>query len=146
MASTDRGFTLVELITIMVLLAVVALVVLPRLNTSASTLQAARDEVIAGLFYAQHLAMSRDMAGTNDITFVVVDARTITVRENGNDIAVGSNYYPLALPPSVAISSASAFPVTLDYTKLGTTTATSFLMSAGSSTVTVNVSDTGYAW
>ncbi len=144
MASNSRGFTLIELVTIIILLGAIAFVAAPRLNTSASTLQSARDDFVAGLFYAQQIAMARDSLA-NPITFVVVNNRTITVRENGVDLKVGSGFYPLTLPNAVTIAGPSSFPLTLDYNKLGATTATTFTLSAGGASASVAVSATGYA-
>ena len=56
-----RGFTLVELVTALVLLGLLAAVLLPRLPGLAGFAgKAARDQVVSGLRYAQQQAMSRN--------------------------------------------------------------------------------------
>lgn len=60
-ASENRGFTLVELVTTIVILGVLVAVVAPRFpGFSTFSGKAARDQVVSGLRYAQQQALSRN--------------------------------------------------------------------------------------
>lgn len=137
----EKGFTLVELITVMILLGIVSVTLFSRIggiNTAA--VQGGRDDVIAALFFAQQTAMVRSNIQ------VVVSATAISVTENGAPIAVGSGYYPLAMPSGVSLSSTQS---TFTYDKLGRTTAGIITISGSGSTAgtsaTIVVEATGYA-
>ncbi len=137
----EKGFTLVELITVMILLGIVSVTLFSRIggiNTAA--VQGGRDDVIAALFFAQQTAMVRSNIQ------VVVSATAISVTENGAPIAVGSGYYPLAMPSGVTLS---ATQNTFTYDKLGRTTAGVITLSGSGSTAgtsaTIVVEATGYA-
>ncbi len=56
----EQGFTLVELIAVIILIAIVASSVISRFNFDYADLQATRDDIVTGLFYAQQIAMARD--------------------------------------------------------------------------------------
>ncbi len=53
-----RGFTLIELITVMALLGILAAAVMPRMNTDAYHQAVFHDRVLAALRYAQKTAIS----------------------------------------------------------------------------------------
>jgi len=60
-AATRRassGFSLIELVTVVVIIGALAFVVVPRLNVSGFEQYAFRQEVLAGLRYAQKTAMA----------------------------------------------------------------------------------------
>ena len=107
---TVRGFSLIELIAVMVLVGILSITLFSRLgSTGTAAVQSGRDDVIAALFFAQQKAMMRQ-----GIT-VVITANSISVNENGNAIKVTSGYYPLTMPVGVRLA-----PVTtLTYDKLG---------------------------
>jgi len=141
MYRNERGFTLVELITVMILVGIVSVTLFSRIggmNTAA--VQGGRDDVIAALFFAQQTAMARSNIQ------VVVSASTISVNENGNPIAVGSDYYPLSMPNGVSLSATQG---TFTYDKLGRTTAGTITITGSGNTAgttaTVVVEATGYA-
>lgn len=136
-----RGFTLIELITVLILVAVLSVALASRFSGIDAALSSSRDDTVAALFYAQQLAMARDSTG-NPVTFVIVDNNTITVRENGTDLATGPVSYPLDFPSGVTISPAT---LTLDYDKLGRTSGTTLTLSHSGSNATVIVTDSGYA-
>ena len=77
----QTGFTLVELIAVITLLGVLSVVLFSRINSvSASRVQASRDDLIAALFFAQQLAMSRSNIQ------LTISSNSINVTENGNSI------------------------------------------------------------
>ncbi len=140
MSYKAKGFTLIELITVMILVGIVSVVLVSRVGSVASApIQSGRDDLIAALFFAQQTAMMRP-----NIT-VVIDAHSISVNENNVAIRISSDHYPLAMPAGVTLSSA-----TLTYDKLGRTTATNITLtgSGNSSGVSarVRVEASGYAF
>ena len=140
MKKSDLGFTLVELITVMILVGILSVTLFTRVGSVSTTpIQSSRDDLIAALFFAQQQAMMRKNIS------VVLSASSITVRENNADIVVSPDRYPLTLPAGVALS-----PATLVYDKLGRTTATDIILtgSGNSSGVTarVRVEASGYAF
>jgi len=136
----DGGFTLIELILTITLLAVLGSVIAPRFYTfDGGLVQASRDDLVAALFYGQQIAMARDSA-TNPIR-VVMTANSVSVTENGTPLLHGSVQYPLVLAAGVMLSPAS----TLNFDKLGQTTASVFTLSRSGVSATITVSDSGYA-
>jgi len=136
MGSVERGFTLVELITVIILVGIISVTVFSRLgNVSSANLQASRDDLIAALFFAQQTAMAR-----NNIQLVVT-SNSVSVTENGTPIVVHSKGYPLTLAPKVTATAA-----TLTYDKLGRTTATTIgLSSTSGASASIVVEASGYA-
>jgi len=135
-----QGFTIVELVAVIVLIAILGSLVLPRFSTlSAPAVQASRDDLVAALFYAQQIAMARDSA-TNPIR-VVTTSTSVSVTENGMPLLHAGVQYPLVFEGRVALSPT----ITLNFDKLGRTTANAFTLSKSGVSATVMVSDSGYA-
>lgn len=132
------GFSLIELITVIVIAGALAFFALPRLQLSDTSLLAGRDTIIVALSHAQQVAMARDST-SNPIT-VVLNAGSVDVRENGASISLPGASYPITFPNGVTITAGTG---TLDYNKLGQTTASSIALNGGQATVTVEAS--GYA-
>jgi MSHA pilin protein MshC len=140
--SNAKGFTLLELITVMVLLGIVSVTLFTRIGpVNTVAVQSGRDDLIAALFFAQQQAMMRP-----NIT-LVINADRISVNENNISIKVASDHYPLVMPKGVSLSPS---PITLIYDKLGRTTATDItLTGSGSSSgvsASVRVEASGYAF
>jgi MSHA pilin protein MshC len=135
MVRVQRGFTLIELIAVMVIVGVMSVVLFSRIgNFSHSHVHASRDDLIAALFFAQQAAMAR--SGIQ----LIVTANSVSVEENGTPIVVHSQGYPLALQSGV-----SATPVVFSYNKLGGTTAGVITLSGNGASASINVEATGYA-
>jgi MSHA pilin protein MshC len=135
----QTGFTLLELIAVITLLGVLSVVLFSRINAvGASRVQASRDDVIAALFFAQQLAMSRSNIQVN------VSASTIDVRENGTSVTLDSSFYPLNMPSGISLTSSDP---TFNYDKLGRTSAGSIQVqsSDGAYSVQINIEASGYA-
>src|SRR6478609_8193131 len=90
MQRSERGFTLIELITVMILISVVSVTLFSKIGSISSTnVQASRDDLIAALFFAQQTAMAR--SGIQ----LVVTSGAVNVTENGTPIVIHSKGYPL---------------------------------------------------
>lgn len=142
MKKTHRGFTLIELVTVMILVGVLSITLFTRMGpVNTAAVQSGRDDVIAALFFAQQQAMMRPK-----IT-LVVDSNSISVNENGAPIKVSNDYYPLTMPKGVTLT---ATTLTLAYDKLGRTTATDItLTGSGNSSgvlAKIRVDASGYAF
>lgn len=136
MCKTERGFTLIELITVTILIAIMSITLFSRMSGVSSTnVNAGRDDLIAALFFAQQTAMSR-----SNIQAVVTN-NSVSVTENGTPIIVHNKGYPLSFAAGV-----SATPVTFVYDKLGRTTAATITLSGtGGVSASVTVEASGYA-
>ena len=142
MKNIQQGFTLIELITVMILIGVVSVALISRIGSAnTAAIQSGRDDLIAALFFAQQQAMMR-----SDITLELT-ANSVSVNENGAPIKVGSDFYPLTMPVGVAIT---PNPLSLTYDKLGRTTQVAItLTGSGNSSgvsATVQVEASGYAY
>jgi len=140
-----QGFTLIELITVLVLMSVLGAYALPRLtDTGQQQVQSGRDDVVAALFSAQQLAMVRS-SGVRLITSATqVDIR-LDANNNGiflpaESLLIAGTQYPVDLPFGVTLSAA-----TFDYDRLGRTSAANLTIAKGSASATITVSDSGYA-
>jgi MSHA pilin protein MshC len=109
-SKAHRGFTLIELISVLVLVGILSVTLFSRLgNVHGASVHASRDDLIAALFFAQQQAMMRPGI-TLDIS-----SNTISVNENGMPIKVSGDYYPLKMPSGVTLSPSTTFI----YDKLG---------------------------
>lgn len=136
----SRGFSLIELITVMILLSILSITLFTRMGpVHAAAVQSGRDDVIAALFFAQQQAMMRSKIK------VVITTNTISVNEGDESIKVSNDYYPLEMPKGVTLT-----PATLTYDKLGRTTATDItLTGSGNSngvSAKIRVDVSGYAF
>jgi MSHA pilin protein MshC len=136
----SKGFSLIELVTVMILLGVVSVVLFSRVGSaSTAPMQSGRDDLIAALFFAQQQAMMRSNI------YVVLTANSVSVNENNTPIAVSNDFYPLTMPAGVSLPA-----LTLNYDKLGRTTATQIVLTgSGNSsgvTATIQVDASGYAY
>ena len=134
--SYHRGYTLIELLAVIILIAALTVSISSRFQKNSSfQALATRDDIVAGLFYAQQIAMARDSAA-NPVQFVA-SGTTIDVREGGSSVG---GIYPLQLPAGFSVTAA-----TLDYDKLGRTTAATLLLGDGDNSIQINVSGAGFA-
>jgi MSHA pilin protein MshC len=136
MQKRERGFTLIELITVMILVSIISVTLFSRLGSvNSANLQTGRDDLIAALFFAQQAAMARSNIQ------LVLTTNSVSVIENGTPIKVHAQGYPLALPSGV-----TATPATLSYDKLGRTTATTISLTAtGGLSASITLEASGYA-
>lgn len=87
-----RGFTMVELVMVIVLLGVLAIFVMPRMDTTSYRAQEFRDKTVAALRYAQKTATSH-----RRMVCVAFLASTVTLTVDGGKTgACGSQVLNLA--------------------------------------------------
>lgn len=132
MIHRQRGFTLIELIAVMILVGIMSIALMSRMGSvNAAGVQAGRDSLIAALFFAQQTAMAR-----NNVQLVVAGS-TINVTADGSSLTG----YPFSPAGNVSLTSAN-----FSYDKLGRTTPGSITISHTSGgSVTVQVEASGYA-
>ena len=124
-ATSSQGFTIIELIMVVVLIGILAVSVVPKfMDTNAISLQGGAAMVVADIRYTQELAM-----GTHQ-------AKTITFTTNDTYYTVNSQ--TMNLPSRVSISSGATFT----FNSLGEPTTgggSSVEIQAGSSTKSITV-------
>ncbi|MGI1678362.1 MAG: prepilin-type N-terminal cleavage/methylation domain-containing protein [Cellvibrionaceae bacterium] len=135
----DLGFSLIELISVIVMLGIISFFALPKLRVSDSSVMTSRDMIIAALSHVQQVAMARDSV-SNPVT-IVFTSSSFDVRENGVSINFPGASYPFSLPNGVVISSGIG---TMNYDKLGKTSPVSISLNSGSAVITVE--ESGYAY
>lgn len=141
MNANVRGFSLIELIAVMILLGILSITLFSRLGpVNSAAVQSGRDDIIAALFFAQQTAMMRSNGGNIKL---VLESNSVSVTEN--DVPIQLAGYPLTLPTGV---SASSHLFVFD--KLGrTTAATIILTGSGNNSGTsaqIQVEASGYAY
>lgn len=141
MTTPERGFTLIELVTVIILVGILSITLFSRLDSAATApIQSGRDDLIAALFFAQQQAMMR-----SNITLVLT-TNSVSVNENNVPIVVSNNFYPLSMPAGVTLPA-----LTLTYDKLGRISAATQIILTGSGnssgvTATIQVDASGYAY
>jgi MSHA pilin protein MshC len=132
----QSGFSLVELIAVLIIASIIFIYIGDNSGQRGLELQSTRDDVIAGLFYAQQIAMARQN-NSNPVRFVSDGISTVDIQESG--ASVNGDGYPLTLPVGFTLSSA-----TLNYDKLGRTTPTTLTLSGSGSSVNITIESSGY--
>ena len=86
--SISRGFTLVELVMVLLLIAILAFVVLPRQSQNTLELSGQAEQVATDIRYAQSLSMTRGAAlGSQGRYCIFFTATGYQYRNNGNSYA-----------------------------------------------------------
>lgn len=137
----QRGFSLIELITILVVLAIISVFATARFASSdAAAVQSARDQASSAFFSAQQLAMSR--ASVDNPIELVVSSDSIDLREGGSSSNQPGGDYPLIFPSGVTVTSGTG---SYGYDKLGRTTPGQVTLTRGSVSATITIEASGYA-
>jgi prepilin-type N-terminal cleavage/methylation domain-containing protein len=85
-----RGFTLIELVIVLVLLGVLAVIVLPRLSEGSFRDAAFAEQVAAAFRYAQRLAVATGCEVQVDVS-AAGNSYALTRRADGSDSACGTS-------------------------------------------------------
>ncbi len=133
------GYSLVELLAVLTLVGILAFATLYWSDPRYTAVQGAREDLVTALQRAAATALARDSA-SNPVR-LVASATSISVTEAGVAQTQSGIAYPLNLPNGVTLSPQA----TLEYDKLGRTTATTFTLSDGSTSATVSVTAGGSA-
>jgi prepilin-type N-terminal cleavage/methylation domain-containing protein len=139
--STQSGFTLIELMAVMIIAGILASTVSIRFSPSDINLQAAKSDVLAALVFTRETAMARS-DGSSLVRFISAE-NTIDVQVNNVSIASGHQAYPITLKDSVSITSGVGV---LDFNRLGETEVHSLVLSEGVLISTITISGVGYAY
>ena len=108
---SHKGFTLIELIMVIVLIGIIAVFIAPRLGDMTSTKAAAfRDKLRADIRYAQNLAMTRNQRGR------------VTFTANSYSVTIGGNpAFDPARGGNLSVTLGSGDYVGLSFTAIGFT-------------------------
>ena len=144
--SHNSGFTLIEVVAVLIILAILSAVAVSRVSTDRSSLRSELNDLKAALRYAQQMAVASD----STITFgVTVTANGYTLVRTG-----GSGNQP-RLPgeesSSHSFSRVSATAGTFNFNEwgglaTGSATATTLTQSGGGSQTINVIAGTGYAY
>jgi len=146
-SNKQSGFTLVEVVAVMVIVVVLAASAIPRMGPGEFAARTAADRVLAALQYAQVLAQRQGVP-----TDVVITAGPIlTVKQNVTPVTFpAQNYdgsdtgglYSVKLHPDVSIS---AVNVTYGADGIPTAGASSYSVTGNGMSFTIKVESTGFA-
>ena len=132
----QTGFSLIELVAVLIITSIIFIYIGDNLGQRGLELQTTRDDVVAGLFYAQQVAMARQTTA-NPVRFVSDGIASVDVQETG--VSIAGDGYPLTLPTGFSLSAA-----TLVYDKLGRTTAATLTLTGSGSSVNITIESSGY--
>ena len=107
MRAHDRGFTLVELVTIMIIVGILAVVALPRLDTEAYYVADFHDRSVAALRFAQKTAVSH----RRPVCVSFADQHTLALTIDGDRDGVCETTLPLPGATSNRVDSRAAAQV-----------------------------------
>lgn len=137
----QTGFTLLELIAVLVITGILAVSVSLRFSATDVDLQAAKSDLLAALIFAREIAMARSDGSANVV--VVTTSNSIDVQVNGVSISSSYQSYPLSLPSNVSLSSGIG---SLAFNRLGEAAEHLFTLTQGSFSESITVSGVGYAY
>jgi MSHA pilin protein MshC len=142
---SQAAFTLIELIAVLVIMGILATTVLIRVTPGDGNLQAAKNDVLAGLVFARETAMARS-DGESSVTFAITNTTTeTTIDVQVNDASINNinQSYPLILSGDVIITSTVS---QILFTNLGETAEQAIVLEDDDRSLTINVSGVGYAY
>lgn len=144
---SNRGFSLIELITVMILIGIISIVLFSRVGSVGSaSIQSGRDDVIAALFFAQQQAMMRSSA-TDRIRLQINPGGILVTETIG--VAAPVTLRSVTMPTGVVLTTDHSLnPITYD--KLGRTTAGTITLSGSGNSAGVSarirLEASGYAF
>jgi prepilin-type N-terminal cleavage/methylation domain-containing protein len=141
---TDRGFTLIEVIAILIIAGILAALILPRfMGIGGYNANAAQGDLIAAAQYARQSAL----LGSGNIT-LSVQGRSVTVqnRAGQNLPAPGGKGYPMTIPATVQAGANLTFTSATGSVASATQTSPITLIDGGGESRVVCISPTGLAY
>ena len=141
----QSAFTLIELIAVLVIVGILSATILIRITPGDANIQAAKNDVLAGLIFARETAMAR--SDGSSVVKLIATVNSIDVQINDTSIRNINQHYPLVLPGNVTITSVE--PVSgeqqLQFTHLGETVEQTIVLEDEDLSLTIIVSGVGYA-
>ncbi|MFQ5861922.1 MAG: hypothetical protein ACE5IC_02265 [Candidatus Brocadiales bacterium] len=113
----EGGFTLLELIMLLVVLGLVALVVQPKFNVSGTNVSAVARQIQSDIRYAQEIAMSKSKA--KSITFTPDQSSYSFSPSDPTDPPATQQRIPAKTRVSIDSTSNGSSPVTFTFNSLG---------------------------
>ena len=128
----NHGFTLIELVTVVIILGIVAVTIIPRfVQNDPFELRTAQDKIISAARHAQQLSMTR--GNTANIQLQVDNtSKQVTILNSGKPA--------IDLPAALTYTDA-----TISYNTLGEANAATTLTITGNNSRQVCIESTGYA-
>jgi len=139
----SRGFTLLELITVLVILAILTATAISNLVPSRTfQMQATRDTLVAAFYSSQQKAMMQSAPVRLITSINAIDIR-IDSNNDGSfaineSVLLGGVQYPITINPAQSLTSHI-----IDFDRLGRTSSSTIVLSQSGSSVSINVSDNG---
>lgn len=116
----SRGFTLVELVTVMIIVGVLAVAVLPKFESAGFQSQAAADQVKAALRYGQKLAIAQHRAISITISSAGSTSCNLTLSGSSISCAI-KNDVTLSASPTITFDALGKPGASSSFTVGGTT-------------------------
>ena len=142
----DRGFTLIEVIAVLIIAAILAALILPRfMSIGGYSANAAQGDVIAAAQYARQLAL----LGNGDIILSLQGSTVAVQNSAGQNLPVpGGKGYPISIPASAQVGATFTFTFTSATGSVANATQTSgiTLVDGGGESRAVCISPTGLAY
>jgi len=138
---SHSGFSLLELVAVLIITSVLAITVIPRFSINNDDLLVAKKSVLDALRHSRGIALAR--AQTNSSIRFIASASTIDIREDGASVKFLDVDYPLSLPTGITIRGA---PILLTFDTLGGSTSSLIEITDGNVLERVTLTGGGYAY
>ena len=135
------GFTLVELISVIVIVSIFFIIIALRFPNSNTQMMLVKGQILSSLRHARQIALSR--ARTDSSVSLVLSSDVIDLREGSNSVIFPDDAYPIALPAGITLEQGEG---TYTFDRLGNTSANTIRLSDGENFVDIVLSKGGYAY
>ncbi|MGH1486118.1 MAG: pilus assembly FimT family protein [Cellvibrionaceae bacterium] len=135
------GFTLVELIAVIVIASVFFITLSLRFPNNNTQMILAKNQVLSSLRYARQIALSR--AQTDSSVSFILSSNLIDLREGSISVTLPDDVFPIVLPEGITVVQGAGIYI---FDRLGNTTANTIRLSDGENLEDIVVSEGGYAY